>query len=56
MDNQKNIPDWFVHSDNNKGNENIRQWILNYMFRVENSIDKMTDAYGFVNGSLIYNK
>jgi hypothetical protein len=56
MDNNKKLPDWFVHSDNESGNKNIRQWLLNYMFRVEERIDKMVDAYGFVNNSLIFNK
>lgn len=56
MDNQKSLPDWFVHSDNNAGNKNIRQLLLNYMFRVEDRLEQMTDAYGFFNNSLIYSK
>jgi hypothetical protein len=55
MDNNKKLPNWFVHSDNNNGNKNIRQWLFNYMFRVEGRLDKMVDAYGYVNGTLIYN-
>lgn len=56
MDNQKKLPNWFVHSDNNKGNENIRQWLINYMYRVEDSLNKMVDAYGHIDGNLIYIK
>jgi hypothetical protein len=56
MDNNKKLPDWFVHSDNNSGNKNIRQWLSNYMYRVEGSLDKMADAYGYINGNLIFSK
>jgi len=56
MDNRKHLPDWFVHSDNNSGNKNIRQLLINYMFRVENRLTTMTDAYGFFNNVLIYTK
>lgn len=56
MDNKKTLPDWFVHSDNTGGNANIRQLLLNYMFRVESRLDKMTDAYGYVNNNLIFTK
>jgi hypothetical protein len=56
MDNRKQLPDWFVHSDNNSGNKNIRQLLINYMFRVENRLTTMTDAYGFFNNVLIYTK
>jgi hypothetical protein len=55
MDNNKQLPDWFVHSDNTGGNKNIRQLLTNYMYRVEGRLDKMVDAYGYVNGKLIYN-
>ena len=55
MDNGKQLPDWFVHSDNTGGNKNIRQLFTNYMYRVEGRLDKMVDAYGYVNGNLIYN-
>lgn len=53
MDNNKQLPDWFVHSDNTGGNKNIRQLLLNYMFRVENRVSSMTDAYGYIAGKLI---
>lgn len=56
IDNDKKLPDWFVHSDNNSGNKNIRQLLLNYMFRVENRLNHMTDAYGYVNNNLIFTK
>jgi hypothetical protein len=55
MDNNKQLPDWFVHSDNTGGNKNIRQLFTNYMYRVEGRLDKMVDAYGYVNNKLIYN-
>ena len=55
MDNNKQLPDWFVHSDNTGGNRNIRQLLTNYMYRVEGRLDKMVDAYGYVNDKLIYN-
>ncbi len=55
MDNNKKLPDWFVHSDNSGGNKNIRQLLTNYMYRVEGRLDKMVDAYGYINGKLIYN-
>ena len=55
MDHGKQLPDWFVHSDNTGGNRNIRQLLANYMYRVEGRLDKMVDAYGYVNGKLIYN-
>jgi len=29
--------------------------LANYMYRVEGRLDKMIDAYGYVNGTLIYN-
>jgi hypothetical protein len=56
MDHQKHLPDWFVHSDNNSGNKNIRQLLINYMYRVELRLDKMTDVYGFFNNTLIFTK
>jgi hypothetical protein len=55
MDNGKTIPDWFVHSDNTGGNRNIRQLLINYMYRVEGRLDKMVDAYGYINGKLFFN-
>jgi len=56
MDNEKTLPDWFVHSDNTGGNKNIRQLLINYMYRVEGRLSKMDDAYGYFNGQLIYKK
>jgi hypothetical protein len=56
INNQKHLPDWFVHSDNNSGNKNIRQLLINYMYRVESRLDNMTDAYGFFNNTLIFTK
>jgi hypothetical protein len=56
IDNNKLLPDWFVHSDNNSGNANIRQLLLNYMYRVESRIPRMIDAHGYFNKKLIYSK
>lgn len=56
IDNDKYLPDWFVHSDNSSGNSNIRQLLINYMFRVEGRLNKMTDAYGYFDHKLIYSK
>ena len=56
MDNNYILPDWFVHSDNTSGNTNIRQLLSNYMFRIENRISKMVDAYGYFQGNLIFTK
>ncbi len=55
LDNNKKLPDWFVHSDNTGGNKNIRQLLANYMYRVEGRVDRMVDAYGFVNENFQYN-
>lgn len=55
MDNNKLLPNWFVHSDNTNGNKNIRQLLSNYMYRVEGRLDKMVDIYGYIDGSLIFN-
>ena len=55
MDNNRKLPDWFVHSDNTGGNKNVRQLLTNYMYRVEGRLEKMVDVYGYVNGNLIYN-
>jgi hypothetical protein len=55
LDNNKKLPDWFVHSDNTGGNKNIRQLLANYMYRVEGRVDMMVDAYGFVNEKFHYN-
>ncbi len=56
MDRKKTLPDWFVHSDNNRGNENIRKLLINYMFRVENRINEMNDSFGYINGEFIYHR
>jgi hypothetical protein len=56
MDNNKKLPDWFVHSDNTNGNKNIRILLLNYMFRIENRIPRMVDSFGYVNGIMINNR
>lgn len=52
MDNEKPLPNWFVHSDNTNGNKNIRTLLMNYMFRVEGKISSMIDAYGHINGEI----
>jgi hypothetical protein len=56
MDNDHILPDWFVHSDNSSGNSNIRQLLANYMFRIENRLPKMVDAYGYFQGNLIFTR
>lgn len=35
MDNNKKLPNWYVHSDNSTGRENIIQLILNFLRKVE---------------------
>lgn len=55
LDNNKVLPDWFVHSDNTGGNKNIRQLLSNYMYRVEGRADRMVDAYGFFKNKFYYN-
>jgi hypothetical protein len=55
LDNNRTLPDWFVHSDNTGGNKNIRQLLANYMFRVEGRVDRMIlDAYGFYKDKFYY--
>jgi len=61
MDNNKLLPDWFVHSDNTGGNENIRKLFISYMYRVENRIssDRLTycaEAYGFIDNKFYFNR
>lgn len=46
MDHGKKLPFWFVHSDNTGGNKNIRSLLINYMFRVEKSLNSQEDMYG----------
>lgn len=53
MDNNRELPDWFVHSDNSKGNENIRKLLINYMHRVEGRVDGSTNAFGYFQGNLV---
>ncbi len=36
MDNDKNFPNWIVHTDNNNGRDNIIGGILSYLKNVEN--------------------
>lgn len=54
IDNDKILPNWFVHSDNTGGNKNIRTLLLNYMFRVEGRVKNMEDSFGWVDGRLFY--
>ena len=55
MDNGKVLPNWFVHSDNSKGNENIRSLLTNYMHKSENRIiGKMMIPFGYVDGQFFY--
>ena len=50
LDNNKKIPDWFVHSDNTSGKQNIISAILNYLKVVE-KLDTSNFRY-FHNGIL----
>jgi len=36
LDNNEKFPDWYVHSDNTSGRENIISMVVNYMKNVEN--------------------
>lgn len=36
IDNDKEFPNWYVHTDNNSGRDNIIGLILNYISKVEN--------------------
>lgn len=54
IDNNKMLPNWFVHSDNSGGNANIRKLLLNYMFRYEKRIPEMIDVFGWVDGRIFY--
>lgn len=54
MDNGKKLPDWYVHSDNTVGVENISGLLFGYMKNVENqNIIYSKYNRGYVNGVVI---
>jgi hypothetical protein len=55
VDNDKSLPNWYVHSDNTIGRDNIIKLALGYMKNIE-KIDISSFRYynkGFVNGRFI---
>ena len=50
LDNDKSFPNWYAHTDNTSGRQNIRGTILNYLDKVEN-VDISNVRY-FHNGIL----
>ena len=55
LDNNKKLPNWYAHTDNTSGRQNIRGTILNYLERVEN-FDTSSVRYfhnGILNGILV---
>ena len=54
MDNGKELPDWFVHSDNIPGNRNIRSLLMGYMYSVEGRVSSIIDAFGYVDNKIHY--
>lgn len=55
LDKGVKFPDWYVHSDNTSGRENIISYILNYMSKVD-GIDISECRYfhkGYINGKFI---
>lgn len=55
LDNNKKLPNWYAHTDNTSGRQNIRGIILNYLERVEN-FDTSSVRYfhnGILNGILV---
>lgn len=55
VDNDKKLPDWYVHSDNTIGRNNIIQLALGYMKNIEN-IDISNFRYynkGFINQKFV---
>ncbi len=55
MDNNKKVPDWYVHSDNTVGRNNIISLVLSYMSSCENLIIENSRPYhkGFVKGKFV---
>jgi hypothetical protein len=55
LDNDKPFPNWYAHTDNTSGRQNIRGTILNYLDKVEN-VDISNVRYfhnGILNGVAI---
>lgn len=55
LDNNKEFPNWYVHTDNNSGRDNIIGRILNYIDKIEN-IDISNFRYfhrGIINNQLV---
>lgn len=54
LDNNKKLPDWYVHSDNNVGVENIVRHLLNYMKNVEGvSYNYSPSIKGYIKNRLV---
>jgi hypothetical protein len=55
LDHKKKFPNWYAHTDNTSGRQNIRGTILNYLDKVEN-VDISNVRYfhnGILNGVAI---
>lgn len=53
IDNKKEFPNWYVHTDNNCGRDNIIGKIINYINRVEN---KKINSFRYFHRGIINNK
>lgn len=55
MDNNKSFPNWYVHSDNSTGRENIIKTILNFLNRIEGKDISNFRYYnkGIINNNLV---
>lgn len=55
IDNNKKLPNWYVHSDNTSGKKNITSLMINYMKSVEKINTDNFKYYhnGFINGLAI---
>lgn len=54
LDNNKKMPDWYVHSDNNVGVENIVRHLLNYMKNIEGvSYNYSPSIKGYIKNRLV---
>lgn len=53
LDNNKNFPDWYVHSDNTSGKANIIGTILSYLRNVEK---KNFEDFRYFHNGIINNK
>lgn len=53
LDNNKEFPNWYVHTDNNSGRDNMIGCILNYISRIEN---KNISNFRYFHRGIINNK